>query len=237
MKVLLVYCNSMLENALPISITQLSSCLKEAGIEVNLFDTTFYKWGRKSDMENRIEGLQFQPCPIRYINGDVYTDFLNKVETFKPDVIGMSVVEPTFILGMKLLTSAREFIKRNGIRVAVGGVHAVLAPETVSKYGDLVDYICISEGEKAFIELCQKIERGESVDKQVGFWVRKGVQWLKNDRMPLTDLDTLPNLDFSLFGPEYLNKPMMGKVFRTISLETSRGCAYRCSYCGSESLT
>src|SRR3990167_8415032 len=196
MKVLLVYCNSMLENALPISITQLSSCLKEAGIEVNLFDTTFYKWGRKSDMENRIEGLQFQPCPIRYINGDVYTDFLNKVETFKPDVIGMSVVEPTFILGMKLLTSAREFIKRNGIRVAVGGVHAVLAPETVNKYGDLVDYICISEG----------------------------VQWLKNDRMPLTDLDTLPNLDFSLFGPEYLNKPMMGKVFRTISLETSRGC-------------
>lgn len=237
MKVLLVYCNSMLENALPISISQLSSCLKEAGIEVSLFDTTFYKWGHKSAMENRIEGLQFKPCPIRYIEGDVYADFLKKIETFRPDIIGMSVVEPTFNFGMKLLMSAKEIIRHNGIKVAVGGVHAVLAPETVSVYDNIVDYICISEGERAFVELCRKIERGESVDRETGFWVRKGTKWLKNDRAPLIDLDTLPNLDFSIFDPEYLNKPIMGKMFRTVSLETSRGCLYCCSYCGSQSLT
>lgn len=49
MRVLLVYCNSMLENALPIGITQVSSCLKQAGITVRLFDTTFYRYGRGND--------------------------------------------------------------------------------------------------------------------------------------------------------------------------------------------
>jgi hypothetical protein len=43
MKILLVYCNSMLENALPISVSQLVGVLKVSSIEVDLFDTTFYR--------------------------------------------------------------------------------------------------------------------------------------------------------------------------------------------------
>lgn len=61
MKVLLVYCNSMLENAIPIGVSQLSACLKQAGITVKLFDTTFYRYGVKSSMENRFELQSEQP--------------------------------------------------------------------------------------------------------------------------------------------------------------------------------
>lgn len=43
-------------------------------------------------------------------------------------------------------------------------------------------------------------------------------------------------MDFTIFAQSYLNKPMMGKVYRTISIETTRGCPYKCSYCGDHSL-
>lgn len=236
MKILLVYANSMLENALPISISQLSACLKEAGFEVKLFDTTFYKWGQKSDMENRIEALQIRPCPLDYVNGDVYCDFIKAIEREKPDLIGLSVVEPTFRFGMTLLDKATEVIKKHKIRVAVGGIHAIFAPETISQY-DFVDYICISEGERTFVELCQKIEQDKSIYDTRGFWLRNGREWVKNERASIVDLDKLPPLDFSLFSSKYLEKPMMGKMYKTVVSEFSRGCPYRCSYCGDYALT
>ena len=236
MRILLVYANSMLENALPISISQLSACLKEAGFDVKLFDTTFYKWGQKSDMENRIEALQIRPCPLDYVNGDVYADFIKTIEKEKPDLIGLSLVEPTFRFGMTLLNQATEVIKKHKIRVAVGGVHAIFAPETISQY-DFVDYICISEGEIAFVELCQKIEHDKSIYDTRGFWVRKGREWVKNERASMVGLDEVPPLDFSLFSSNYLEKPMMGKMYKTVTAEFSRGCPYRCSYCGDYALT
>lgn len=235
MKVLLVYCNSMLENALPVGLSQISACLKEAGLEVRLFDTTFYRYGPKSDTENRIEALQFPPCPLNFNKGNMEEDFGSAIKDFKPDLIGLSIVEPTFSLGMRLLESARATIKINKIPVVVGGVHAILAPGTVAKY-DLVDYISISEGEYSFVELCRRIEKGEPTADTTGFWVRKGREWIKNKKASLVDINNLPILDFSIYPESYLDKPMMGKLYRTISVDTTRGCPYFCSYCGDHSL-
>lgn len=235
MNVLLVYCNSMLENALPVGLSQLSACLKRSGITVKLFDTTFYRYGAKSDMENRIEALQFPPCPLNFNNNNLEEDFRLTIEEFQPDLIGLSVVEPTFLLGMRLLESARNIIKKNNIPVVLGGVHAILAPESILKY-DLVDYISISEGEIAFVDLCEKIRKDESTETIVGFWVKKSSGWVKNPKAALVDINTLPIMDFTIFSEAFLNKPMMGKIYRTISIETTRGCPYRCSYCGDQSL-
>lgn len=235
MKVLLIYANSMLENALPIGISQLAACLKEAGITVELFDTTFYRFGKKSSMEQRIEALQIRPCPLNFKHGNMEDEFRKKIDDFHPDLIGLSVVEPTFLIGMRLLESARQTIVKNKIPVAIGGVHAILAPETILKY-DLIDYICISEGETAFVELCHRIEKGQDVSDTAGFWIKKDAQWIKNQSAAITDINKLPIMDFSIFEDAYLNKPIMGNVYRTISIETTRGCPYKCSYCGDHSL-
>ncbi|MHC9543658.1 MAG: radical SAM protein [Vulcanimicrobiota bacterium] len=235
MKVLLVYCNSMLENALPVGLSQLSACLKAAGFTVELFDTTFYRYGPKSDMENRIEALQFPPCPLNFKPGNMEEDFNAAIESFQPDLIGLSVVEPTFHLGIRLLESARKIIKRNRIRVALGGVHAILAPETAI-ISDMIDYICISEGEHAFINLCQMLEKNESTNDIGGFWINQESQWKRNQKANLVNINDLPILDFTIYPESYLNKPMMGKLYRTISIETTRGCPYGCSYCGDKAL-
>jgi len=225
----------MLENALPIGITQLSSCLKQAGITVKLFDTTFYRYGERSDTENRIEALQFPPCPLNFRDGNMEEDFIYTIEDFQPDVIGVSVVEPTFLLGIRLLENARKIIKENKIPVVLGGVHCILAPETVIGF-DMVDYICISEGESAFIDLIRKIESGKDTSNTAGFWIRKNGKWIENPKAPITDINNLPILDFTVFPDYYLQKPMMGRLYRTISIETARGCPYNCSYCGDHAL-
>jgi radical SAM superfamily enzyme YgiQ (UPF0313 family) len=225
----------MLENALPISISSLAACLKQNGFTAELFDTTFYKWGEKSDTEHRIEGLQIRPFEIKYKNGDVYEDLKQKIIDFQPNLIGFSVVEPTFSLGLKLLQYVEPTIKKNNIKVAFGGVHCILAPETFEKLG-LVDFLCVSEGEVAFVELCKKIKKGEATRDVKGFWVREGDSWRKNERSSLVDLDMLPSLDFDVFESSYLHKYMMGKSYKTISIEITRGCPYRCSYCGDHAL-
>lgn len=231
MKILMVYCNTALENALPVSVSQIVSCLKKAGFEVDLFDTTFYRWGQQSAQENRINSLQIRPFPMDQFNkGDILQDFIDKINDFKPDLIGLSVVEPTFLRGMKLLEAAGGIIRNNKIKVAVGGVHAIIAPQTILKY-ELVDYICISEGEIAFVELCHRLEIGDSMDDLTGFWIRKGDGWLQNPRADLVDINAIPPLDFSLFSKKFLSKPMAGKMYNTITIETARGCPYSCTYC------
>lgn len=235
MKVLLVYCNSMLENALPVGISQLSACLKAADMEVELFDTTFYRYGEKSSTEKRIEALQFPPCPVNYKNGDIFLDFESIIRNFQPDLIGLSVVEPTLFLGMRLLDSVRSIVKKNNIIIVLGGVFTILAPETVTGY-DMIDYISIGEGEKSFVELCRGIEGKKDILSIDGFWINNGGDWKKNNRPALVDIDSLPIMDFTIFHDSFLNKPMMGKLYRTISIEITRGCPYHCSYCADSSL-
>jgi len=226
----------MLENATPISISQLSACLKQAGMTVDLFDTTFYRYGKKSSMETRIDALQIAPCPLNFIEGDIEKDFVKKIEDYQPDIIGISIVEPTLTLARRLLKCVRKIIKKNGIKVAIGGVHAILSPETLES-DEPVDYISISEGEVAFVELCRRIKKDAHTKNMAGFWVKDNGRWIKNQRAPLVDINNLPGLDLSIFSESYLNKPIMGKLFRTISIEMTRGCPYHCSYCADRTLT
>ncbi|MBI4567871.1 MAG: hypothetical protein HY719_05680, partial [Planctomycetes bacterium] len=96
MRILLVYCNAPQENALPMGLSQLITCLRAAGHDVRLFHSTFYDHGFKSAMETRMEALQFQPCPVVYEPTDMDADFRARLESFQPQLVGFSVVEPTF---------------------------------------------------------------------------------------------------------------------------------------------
>jgi radical SAM superfamily enzyme YgiQ (UPF0313 family) len=52
---------------------------------------------------------------------------------------------------------------------------------------------------------------------------------------PLVKVDEMPLLDFGLFEDARFYRPMQGRVWRMMPVETHRGCPYTCAFCNSPS--
>ena len=55
----------------------------------------------------------------------------------------------------------------------------------------------------------------------------------KNRIRAALDVNTLPVQDLSIFEDVSLHRPMMGKIYRMVPVETQRGCPYACRFCNS----
>lgn len=235
-KILLIYPNKMMENLIPINISALSAVLKGSGFSVKLFDTTYYRTESKSGDEVRVENLQLRKFDlskygIQYKEKDIYEDFRETVLEYGPDIIGLSVVEDTYALGVSLL-------KRIGdmkIPVIAGGVHTVISPDEVIAE-ESIDMVCVGEGENAFAELCEKMASGADYSGIKGIWFKKNGKILKNAATILTDINKLPYLDFSMYEKERFYRPMQGRIYKMLPVEISRGCPFSCSYCAAATL-
>lgn len=64
-RVLLVYPNLQMVNLLPSNVSILSACLRNADIDVKLFDTTFYRTAEKSVDDVRVEHMQLRPFDLK----------------------------------------------------------------------------------------------------------------------------------------------------------------------------
>lgn len=235
-KILLVYANTMMENLIPVNISVLSAVLKNKGFDVKLFETTYYKTEEKSTDQVRVENLQIRSFDlskygIQYKNTDMYEDFRKTVVEYKPNIIGLSAVEYTYKMGISLL----KYIKDLNIPTIVGGVHAVIAPDEVISE-DVVDMVCLGEGENSFVKLCEKMHNNEDYTHINGIWVKNNGKIIKNRKERLTDVNSLPFFDFTIFEKERLYRPMQGKVYRMLPVEISRGCPFACTYCAAPTL-
>ena len=47
----------------------------------------------------------------------------------------------------------------------------------------------------------------------------------------ISDMDTIPPYDYSVFEDQIFFRSYNGKVVRAVDYELSRGCPYTCSYC------
>jgi anaerobic magnesium-protoporphyrin IX monomethyl ester cyclase len=230
-KVLFIYPNTMMATLVPISLSVLYPYLKAKGVQVELFDATFYQTEEESFEQRRVELLQLKEFNleergITIIKTDINQDLINKVQNFKPDLIGITMVEDTFPLAKSLLSSIEQF----DIPVIAGGVFATLVPEEVIKLSS-VDMLCIGEGEEPLAELCEKMSRGEDYSAIPNLWVKKDGEIIKNPLRPLIDLNKLPFLDYDIFDEKRLYRPMQGKTYTMIHVEMDRGCPFNCTYC------
>ena len=235
-KVLLVYPNYAMVNLLPTNIGILTACLRRNGFEVGLYDTTFYRTAEKTIDEIRVENLQvrkfnLEDFGVRFKPGDYIGDFKKKVAEFKPDLIGVSVVEDTWPQGKRLIEAVRDY----PAPVIVGGVFATLAPDVPMRSPD-VDMICVGEGEYAIVDLATRMWQGKDYMAVKNLWVKKGGEVVKNPMNPPIPMDDVPFGDFDLFEKERFYRPMQGKIMRMAPIETDRGCPYKCRFCEAPSL-
>ena len=236
MRVLLVYPNMRGMNMLPPAIGLFSAILKARGHTVSLFDSTDYPNPEDTDFdsdkikEKNLNARPFDDALLRssFVDEDVFSAFRKFVGNFNPDLIAMSCTEDMFPFGMRLL----EAIAGVKIPKIVGGVFPTFAPEMVLSHPE-VDMICIGEGERAIPELCDRMEKGKSFDDVSGLWIKKNGSILRNPVADPVDINENPPLDISIFAEGRLYRPMQGRVWRMLPLETHRGCPYQCTFCNS----
>jgi radical SAM superfamily enzyme YgiQ (UPF0313 family) len=115
---------------------------------------------------------------------DVYKDFRNLVNDYAPNLIALSTVEPTHEFGIELLS----FVRDRKIPTIVGGVHTIFSPEEVLQ-ANSVDMVCIGEGEKCLVELCEKMAKGEPYHNIDNIWTKTDTGIIKNTTLRIDELN------------------------------------------------
>jgi len=238
-KVLFIYPNTYGMNMLPPAIAMFSAILKQEGHQVQIFDTTYYSidYGMDSD-GSKMERLNVVPFKmetkgIRLKNSDWKNDLNKQVAEFKPDLIAVSSTEDMWELGMLILNELKNYKLDNNVPVIAGGVFATFAPELCIK-DELVDLVCVGEGENSLIDLCKKIENKEDYSDVTNLWVKKDGKIIKKNSISKpVNINNNPIIDISLFEENRLYRPMAGKVYKMMPIETIRGCPFTCRFCNS----
>ncbi|MFZ2656381.1 MAG: radical SAM protein [Victivallales bacterium] len=140
---------------------------------------------------------------------------------------------PMILNGINIAKLVREHSK---CPIVWGGVHPSLEIETTLK-SEYVDIIVRGEGEETFIELVTALKRNEPYSQIDGVAYKKDNQLVVNPERKPYDLNRLPPIPFELCDISlYRGNPTLKKFFRfrgdtAVSIETSRGCTHRCTYC------
>jgi len=237
MKVLLVYPNVYGSNMLPSAIGVFSTLLKADGHEVDLFDSTDWIIAGEScnsDVE-KSKLLTARPFDDSKLveavqDTDLFTEFRSKVADFRPDLLAVSAAEDMFPLAKRLLERVKDF----SIPTIMGGAFPTFAPDRCLEL-DTVDMVCVGEGEKALVELCRRMEAGQSHVDVSNLFVKTERGIVRNPMGPPISLDESPLIDVDIFKEVRLYRPMQGLLRRMLPVETHRGCPYQCTYCSSPS--
>ena len=241
MNVLFIHPSQYLNNGIPSGIATLGAILKRHGHTVRVFDTTFLK---------RAQDVRDEPAPppkgmvyksTAYTLEDLVRDdpvvdhhqaLQEMVDAFQPQLIALSVMTPAFDRALDLMAGIRHEAK-----VVVGGVHPTIALEDCLNQ-PLIDMACVGEGDLVLPQLCDRMAAGRDYTDlpSLGFRMADGTI-RANPLMPrITDLDSLPAPDWSLFDQRHLFRPYDGQIYNGGFYSSSRGCPMKCTYCVDETI-
>jgi radical SAM superfamily enzyme YgiQ (UPF0313 family) len=167
--------------------------------------------------------------------GDTGPVIREAIETFEPDVIGISVrnvddqnmANPRFLLGQakEVVAHCRNLSKA---LIVLGGAGYSMFPQSALDYL-AADMGVQGEGESVFPALLESLEKGRSLSGLPGLYLRG--RGLQGKRSFVKDLDRFPSPAPRLFSTSAYE----GEDF-WIPVQTRRGCPMRCSYCSTESI-
>jgi len=112
------------------------------------------------------------------------------------------------------------------LRTVLGGHEVTPRPREILESHPAVDFVVFGEGEETFGELLGRLSKGLGPEGVLGLaWrSRRGVV-VEGPRPPIAELSRLPSPYLSgSFGDL--------SPYTTLRLETTRGCPFKCRYCG-----
>jgi anaerobic magnesium-protoporphyrin IX monomethyl ester cyclase len=196
----------------PVGIRILSACMKKEGHDVKLI---------------------FLP---RYDSERYEETTLNALIDISKnaDLIGISVMTGS----LENVVQITKTLKKNlDAPIIWGGFHPTIRPKECLEYADI---ICLGESEESFVELTNRIEKGQDYFNIKGMWFKNNDDIIKNSLAHLPqDLDALPFPDYD-FSTHYIldgniihkmNQQLLKKHIRGYTTLATRGCPFGCTYC------
>ncbi|MHA1310601.1 MAG: B12-binding domain-containing radical SAM protein [Candidatus Helarchaeota archaeon] len=143
-------------------------------------------------------------------------------ENFHPDIVGISV---NFSNQIYHANAIAKIAKDFGAKVLMGGWHATAVPEDTLSF-PWTDLVIRGEGESALRNL---IIKGSPSDIK-GISYKKNGKIIHNPDQELLDLNS-SNPPARNYRPKFAKKYYNFFGVPVDSMETSRGCPYRCKFC------
>lgn len=173
----------------------------------------------------------------------VLKQFSDLVAEKRPELMLFSFLSDNFLRASRV--TERIYRDHPQTTQVWGGVHCTIAPEEAIKHCRIV---CQGEGDEALPEFVEKFAEGQDYTDVANFWFRDERGEVKSNPMrPLMlDLDRMPWPDYEIDShfildegrlqpmtmallEKYHNNAPLG--FPTYPVLSSRGCAFRCSFC------
>ena len=213
----------------PMGLCYLAGSLKQAG-----HDCLVYNAEHNSD-------LDYQNLKTYSDNYHLYLEALDNsshniwktvasiISDFNPDVVGITAFSVKFESAKCIAKLAKDF--DNTMPVIMGGQHATIMTNDVldSPY---IDFVVRGEGEKTIVEFIDQLEGDQNWGTVDGLSYKHNGQIIHNQNRELNkDIDSLPFPDrTALYDIENYEPDTLAKLF------TSRGCPYKCTYCGTQNI-
>ena len=165
---------------------------------------------------------------VKILDLRIETNLEKWINDFDPSLCGISC---SFTIGVYQTLRLAEAIKKTkeDVFVVVGGHHASLNPSDLCHPS--IDAVVMGEGEKTAPDLAFALEGKSNIEDVPGLAInRQGQQTLTVLRETIKDLDTLPLPSRHLLQP-YRGQYYLGFQKPLATVETARGCLYRCEFC------
>ncbi|BCJ94853.1 hypothetical protein acsn021_24220 [Anaerocolumna cellulosilytica] len=195
-----------------------------------------FEWRSYSSLFQRINlGIQYIAASLRkaghnvFVNvfeGQTVEEVYKAVMSFNADIVAMTLYPEN----KKVVYELADRIKKENPEIVVisGGHTATLYAAKILKEQKNIDIITYGESELTYIDICQRLEAGKSLDDCRSIYYRKDGYIKRNSpRDQIDDLDSLPLPAEDIIRT--LNNSNSPNIFTSVS--TSRGCLGNCDFC------
>jgi len=165
-----------------------------------------------------------------YAEGASLRSVVNRATRFAPDVIAVTANSRQIFDAATTAQALRRAIP--GAATVLGGYHVTAVPEETLRAFPEWDYAVYGEGERAVVELIERLGDPRACAETPGVVARHGDEILHGpDRENIAHLDALPLPAFDLFDLRHYYGPYTHRRHRALTLTTARGCPYKCVFC------
>ncbi len=164
------------------------------------------------------------------------------LEHLQPDIIGFTnLFRENVYETIKATDLAREVLP--DALIAVGGPNATALPDYMLDESSAIDIVGLGDGEQTMYEIVEWTQGKRTLSSVESIMYRDNKKNVRTSkRHLLTNLDELGHIDYSILKLERYftyerngimarNKFSYNGAERSVSLVTSRGCPYKCSFC------